>query len=263
MADIKWIKIDTGLFNNRKIKMIERMEHGDTLIVIWLKMMILAAETNDNGYLMFTDDTPYDAELMAVQFNKSVKSIEAALDLFVKYDMLDVTIDKTGTIYSISNWDKYQNIDGMDRIRELNRLRKQRERDRKRDAECDSHATSRDSHGADKEEDKDKIKNNNKRALPFKPPTVDEVKDYCLERNNGIDPQAFIDFYESKGWIIGSSGKMKDWKAAVRTWENRRKTENKPKKTQMHDFKENQYDFNDLERKIEESQRAADRRYKC
>ena len=56
----------------------------------------------------------------------------------------------------------------------------------------------------------------------FKKPTVDEVREYCRERNNGIDPQAFLDFYESKGWVVGKSP-MKDWKAAVRTWEQRRK----------------------------------------
>lgn len=50
------------------------------------------------------------------------------------------------------------------------------------------------------------------------PPTLEEVQEYCYERNNNIDPQAFIDFYESKGWMIGKN-KMKDWKAAVRTWE--------------------------------------------
>jgi len=52
----------------------------------------------------------------------------------------------------------------------------------------------------------------------FVPPTLDEVIAYCNERNNGIDPESFIDFYESKGWMVGKN-KMKDWKAAVRTWE--------------------------------------------
>jgi|TARA_R110002096_G_scaffold133113_4_gene283896 hypothetical protein len=54
----------------------------------------------------------------------------------------------------------------------------------------------------------------------FKKPTLVEVKDYCLERNNNIDAEAFIDFYESKNFMIGKN-KMKDWKAAVRTWEKR------------------------------------------
>ena len=53
-------------------------------------------------------------------------------------------------------------------------------------------------------------------------PTVEEVAAYCQERNNGIDPQAFIDYYDSCGWMVGNKP-MKDWKAAVRTWENKRK----------------------------------------
>ncbi len=54
----------------------------------------------------------------------------------------------------------------------------------------------------------------------FTKPTVDQVCDYCKTRNNKVDPQTFIDFYEAKGWMIGT-GKMKDWQACVRTWEKR------------------------------------------
>lgn len=57
----------------------------------------------------------------------------------------------------------------------------------------------------------------------FKKPTLEEVKEYCEERNNGIDAETFINFYESKGWMVGKN-KMKDWKACVRTWEKSRNT---------------------------------------
>ena len=52
----------------------------------------------------------------------------------------------------------------------------------------------------------------------FTPPTLEEVAEYCKQRNNGVDPQKWYDFYSAKGWMIGKN-KMKDWKAAVRTWE--------------------------------------------
>ena len=52
----------------------------------------------------------------------------------------------------------------------------------------------------------------------FKEPTLEEVKKYCEERQNNVNPQKFIDFYKSKGWMVGKN-KMKDWKACVRTWE--------------------------------------------
>ena len=83
-------------------------------------------------------------------------------------------------------------------------------------------------HAKDKDKDKDK---DNKEKTPtgskrkvFVAPSVDEVGAYCSERGNGIDPQAFVDFYASKGWMIGKSH-MKDWRAAVRTWEAKRKQE--------------------------------------
>lgn len=57
----------------------------------------------------------------------------------------------------------------------------------------------------------------------FSKPTLDEVRAYCLERRNGIDPQSFLDHYDSNGWMVGRTP-MKDWKASVRTWERRRNT---------------------------------------
>ena len=73
-------------------------------------------------------------------------------------------------------------------------------------------------------------KNSNKEIYKerFKKPTLEEVKEYCEERNNGIDAETFINFYESKGWMVGKN-KMKDWKACIRTWERNRKP-NKDKK---------------------------------
>lgn len=80
----------------------------------------------------------------------------------------------------------------------------------------------------EKEKDIEKSKRENKRKR-FTPPTLEEVQAYCLERNNTIDPQHFIDYYTSNGWLVGKN-KMKDWKAAVRTWERNgySKKDNKP-----------------------------------
>lgn len=62
----------------------------------------------------------------------------------------------------------------------------------------------------------------------FKKPTLEEVKEYCKERKNNVDPERFINFYESKDWYIGKN-KMKDWKACIRTWErNNKKEEDTP-----------------------------------
>ena len=73
----------------------------------------------------------------------------------------------------------------------------------------------------------DTVSKTKKKSIP---PTLEEVKAYCSERNNGVDAQRFIDFYTSKGWMIGKNP-MKDWKAAVRTWEKNSKKEEKSKET--------------------------------
>ena len=72
----------------------------------------------------------------------------------------------------------------------------------------------------------DNKENIKRKAKPFTPPTIKEVKEYCDERHNGVDAERFIDFYESKGWMVGKN-KMKDWKACVRTWEKRDSRVNK------------------------------------
>lgn len=86
------------------------------------------------------------------------------------------------------------------------------------------------------EYNKESINNNKLLFIPkketkkFVKPTLEEVKEYCLERKNNIDAETFIDFYESKGWYVGKN-KMKDWKATIRTWERNRKQnqqENQP-----------------------------------
>ena len=92
--------------------------------------------------------------------------------------------------------------------------------------------------------------NNNSRA--FQKPSLEEVRSYCLERNNNVDPEAFVSFYESKGWMVGKN-KMKDWKAAVRTWERNRKPDTKPEvksNPKIHNFNERTYDYDELMKSI-------------
>lgn len=70
---------------------------------------------------------------------------------------------------------------------------------------------------------------NGKKNKRFTAPSVDEVREYCLERKNNIDPEAFVAFYESKGWKVGNTP-MKDWKCAITTWERRQKAKAPPGK---------------------------------
>lgn len=83
-----------------------------------------------------------------------------------------------------------------------------------------------------------------KKKQAFSPPSLTEVKSYCSERENNVDPQGFIDFYEAKGWMIGKN-KMKDWKAAVRTWE-RKEREDSGGRTTDGSVKQNQTPWDEL-----------------
>ena len=91
----------------------------------------------------------------------------------------------------------------------------------------------------------------------FVNPTVEEVREYCRERGNSVDPERFVDFYASKGWKIGKDT-MKDWKAAVRTWEKRDAQKQAPtQKARQPSFEsQRNYNFDDLEKRLLEAGRT-------
>lgn len=226
MAEVKWIKIATDIFDNQKIKIIESMPEGDAIIVVWFKILMLAGNVNDGGNVYFTKDIPYTEQMLSTVFNRPITTIQLALSTFEKFGMIEV-IDE---IIQVSNWEKYQNVDGLEKIREQNRMRVAKHREKKK-LECNvtSNVTVTQCNGADIEKEIDldieKEKENSKaKSTRFLPPTVEEVREYCKERNNNVDAERFVDFYSAKGWMVGKN-KMKDWRACVRTWEQRDKKE--------------------------------------
>lgn len=219
MAEVKWIKLYTDVFDNRKIKQIEYMPESDALINIWFRLLCLCGKVNDNGLIYLTPEVPYTEEMLAKEFNKDITVIRLALSVFEKFGMLEIIDD----IYCISNWEKYQNIEGMEKIKEQTRLRVANYRERKR-LECNVTlpVTLRNATDIDIEEDKNKKeKKNNKRFIV---PTLEEVDTYIRENQFNVDASKFIDYYNSNGWKVGKNS-MKDWKATVRNW-NRNTNEN-------------------------------------
>ncbi len=126
MAEISWIKLRIDMFDDEKIKMIQSMPEGDTILVIWIRLIALAGKCNANGFVLVEDEFPYSDEMLSVIFGKPLTTIRLALKTFEQFHMLETT--QKG-IY-ITNFGKHQNAEGMDRIREQNRVRKQRERDK-------------------------------------------------------------------------------------------------------------------------------------
>ena len=128
MAEVKWIKMATNIWDNRKIVQIESLPDGDTIIVIWLKLLCLAGTTNDSGMVYFTKEIPYTEQMLSTLFNRPLATIQFALKVFQEFEMISIIDD----FLQISNWKKYQNIEGMDKIREQNRIRKQNQRERQK-----------------------------------------------------------------------------------------------------------------------------------
>ena len=153
MADIKWIKIVTDMFDNRKIRQIECLPDGDSIIVIWMKLLCLAGQTNDNGMVYFTKDIPYTEQMLAQQFNRPLTTIQMALKTFEQFGMVELV----DNILHISNWEKYQNIEGMEKIREQTRKRvaKHRANQKLLESNVTCNVTVTQSNATDKDIDKD------------------------------------------------------------------------------------------------------------
>ena len=88
-----------------------------------------------------------------------------------------------------------------------------------------------------------------KRASSFRPPDVNEVRAYCQERKNNVDPERFVDFYTAKGWFVGKN-KMKDWRAAVRNWEKEENARSGTTKKREHNYPQRDYDLDAIERAL-------------
>ena len=96
---------------------------------------------------------------------------------------------------------------------------------------------------------KDIDKGMGKRASSFRPPDVNEVRAYCQERKNNVDPERFVDFYTAKGWFVGKN-KMKDWRAAVRNWEKEENARSGTTKKREHNYPQRDYDLDAIERAL-------------
>lgn len=234
MADVKWIKIVTDIFDDEKILLIEAMPECDSIIVIWFKLLCMAGKQNNGGVFLLNDRIAYTDEMLATIFRRPLNTVRLALKTFEQFGMVEIVND---TI-TIPNWEKHQSLEKIEKSKELTRKRVAAHRERQRllasgesgsaddVTECNGYSNvtvtecNADRIRIREEEDKeiDREGEKKKTAKRFTPPTVDEVRAYCQERQNNVDAERFIDHYTSNGWKVGKNP-MKDWKAAVRTWE--------------------------------------------
>ncbi len=123
MSEIKWIKLSTNIFDDEKIKLIDGMPERDTILVVLFKIFALAGKCNDVGNLVFSNKIAYTDEMLSTIFNRPLNSVRLALTILVEYDIIEILNKNEHKIYCVKNWSKYQNIDGMEKAKELNRQR--------------------------------------------------------------------------------------------------------------------------------------------
>ena len=170
MSEIKWITITTDIFDDEKICLIDALPDRDAIIVIWIKLITLAGKLNRKGLLAISKNIVYTDEMLAQTFHRPLNTVRMALEVFEKFGM----VEKIDGVIMLPNWEKHQNIDGMEKIKEQNRNRAARHRQKQKLLAQNNESNVTDNvmdnvtvtHGnaldKDKELDKDIEINNNK-----------------------------------------------------------------------------------------------------
>lgn len=147
MADVGWVRLSTRLFENRKIKYLLNQPKGAELVLLWVHLLCAAGTVNDGGRVYISQNVMYTPQSLAADFGVPKTIADKALTLFQDLELIEVESD--GCI-RILGWEKHQNVTGLEKIREQNRLRKQKQRqcDKSRnvdeDMSRDGHVTLRD-----------------------------------------------------------------------------------------------------------------------
>lgn len=165
MAEIKWIKITTDMFDNRKIKHLRKLPEGNNIVLIWVMLLTMAGRCNAGGMVFLTENIPYTTKMLADELDFEENTVKLALKALEDLNMI---VTENG-FFCISGWQEHQNIEGMDKIREQNRIRKQRQRSRAALLPAECHVTSRDCHATDidKEEDKERDKEKEDKRVDY------------------------------------------------------------------------------------------------
>ena len=153
MAEVKWIKLNTAMFDNSKIKYIRTLPEGNNMVLIWVMLLSKAGKCNSNGFIFLTENIPYTPQMLAAEFGYDVYLIELALGTFANLNMIQLE----DHIIKIAGWEEHQNIDGLDRIREQTRKRVAKYRENQKQLPCNvtDNVTVTSSNAIEEEKEKD------------------------------------------------------------------------------------------------------------
>jgi len=177
MADVKWIKLTTDMFDNRKIKHLRKLPDGNSIVLIWVMLLTMAGRCNSNGMIFLTENIPYTPKMLADELDFEETTVQLALNALEEFNMI-VT---NGAYFAIAGWEEYQNIEGMEKIRAQNRKRVARHRENQNLLDCNvtRNVTVTLRNGTDKiREDKSRLE-----------------KDIEIEKRDRINYQHITDMY--------------------------------------------------------------------
>jgi predicted phage replisome organizer len=220
MSDNKkyyYLRLKDNFFDSDELKILESMKDGYLYSNILLKLYLRSLK--NDGKLVVNDRIPYNAEMLASVTGHQIGTVKQALSIFKDLGLIDVL--ENGAIYMLD----IQNFIGRgsseaDRKREY-RQRIETDRTNVRQISDKTPPEIEIEKEIEKELEIEKdssAKSTTTKRKRFEKPTISDIEQYCIERNNNIDASQFFDYYESNGWKVGKNS-MKDWKAAVRTWE--------------------------------------------
>lgn len=209
-----WLKLKKDFFKRHDIQVVENMPNGKDYVLFYLKL--LCESVDHEGNLRFSEEIPYNEEMLSAITNTNIDTVRSAIKLFTALHLMEMLDD--GTLY-MSQVEKM--IGGETYWAE------QKRQQRLEAPQVDNvHLLSKMSNpcptkrkSIEKEQEKEKETIYSEARKPhFTPPTVADVEAYGATRDGKVDAQRFVDFYASKGWKVGKTP-MKDWKAAYRNWE--------------------------------------------
>lgn len=128
-SDVKWIKLTTSMFDNRKIKHLRKLPEGNNIVLIWVMLLTMAGRCNSNGFIFLTENIPYTPKMLSDELGFDENVIQVALSALEKFEM----IRRDGEFLSIPGWEEHQNAEGLEKIREQTRKRMVDYRARKRE----------------------------------------------------------------------------------------------------------------------------------
>lgn len=161
MAEVKWIKIATDIFDDEKILLIEGLPDAYAIITVWFKLLCLAGKKNNGGVFLMNDKIPYTDKMLATIFRMNESTVKLALNAFEQFKMIEIVEG----IITIPNWNKHQTLDAYERKKERDRLYQEERRAKQRALieKSSDKSSERSSDVAvsdiDKEEDKEKDNN--------------------------------------------------------------------------------------------------------